>query len=264
MTYESEDRYARRIAASEPGDDAHAAVAEAVAECREHTVVLSGNGIVTFEYRNSFGPTCTVDDVLERMTMLDWRNACDSLCSQLLRKGGFDPGRFDWPTPLPKVTFVPEDEGTDVIARVGVTFVVDQATYSALVRAVDGMDTDGDLTAVCYAPEFITGCDNAVSSGGGKDTCTCKTGECPWSCRVKAPAAKNGEETCCNCDVQIKYRVQQGKTVVTCPECGEIQPLCNECSRPEKEQNACDDCELLAKCIELNKVRAKTRRKERE
>lgn len=137
--------------------------------------------------------------------------------------------------------------------------------YARRIAESEPGDDAHRLTAVCYAPDFITGCDNAVSPGdGGRDKCTCKTGECPWSCRVMAPAAENGEETCCKCDVQIKYRVQRGKTVVTCPECGEIQPLCNECSRPERERNACDGCELLVKCVELNKMRAETRRKERE
>ena len=34
----------------------------------------------------------------------------------------------------------------------------------------------------CQAPLFITGCDNAVSTGeDGEDECTCTTGECPWT-----------------------------------------------------------------------------------
>lgn len=34
---------------------------------------------------------------------------------------------------------------------------------------------------ICDAPEFITGCDNAVAHVGGKDQCVCRTGECPWT-----------------------------------------------------------------------------------
>lgn len=70
-----------------------------------------------------------------------------------------------------------------------------------------------------------------------------------------------GEETCYKCDTQIKYRVEAGATVVTCPECGAVNPICNECTRPEREDNACHACELAGDCEKLNKLMAKGVRK---
>lgn len=112
--YGEECRHARMIAALSTkkldGDAAAKEVAEAVVMCRAHPVVCMGDGLISFDYDNSFGPTCDVDDVLERMSLRDWRTACDWFCKIMLRKGGLDPENFDWPTPLPKVMKVPEDE----------------------------------------------------------------------------------------------------------------------------------------------------------
>lgn len=211
--YDEERRHAGEIALlSEKklnGEAAAYAVASAVVECRAHPVTLEGDGLICFEYDNSFGPTCTVDDVLERMNMRDWRMACDEFCKLMLKKGGLDPEDYEWPTPLPKVMKVPEDEGTDVISRVVVTFKVNERTYDRILDIVDRKD--------------------------------------------------DGEETCCNCDTQIKYRVENGKTVVVCPECGTIQPICSECPRPEHERNACGGCTVWRKCRELNERRAEIR-----
>ena len=123
--YASERRYAEYIAALSSntidGREAAKRVANAVVHCKAHPIVCEGNGLISFDYDNSFGPTTTVNDVLERMNMRDWRVACDEFCKYTLRKGGFDPENFDWPTPLPHVMKVPEDGGTDVIARVCVS-----------------------------------------------------------------------------------------------------------------------------------------------
>ena len=63
-------------------------------------------------------------------------------------------------------------------------------------------------------------------------------------------------DRCVNCDTQIKYKVEEGKNVVTCPECGALNPICNECTRPEREKNACDRCEIYIICKALNKQMA--------
>ena len=211
--YEEESRMAAAISAeSRPGDAARR-VAEAVAGSVEHGLSLTGDGTVRATYRNSFGPTVAVDDVLERMTMADWRTFCDRLCEAELLRSGCDPDGFAWPTPRPRVAFTPEDDGTDVIAAVEVEFAVDDETHAALLKAEKGRNRG----EVC------------------------------------------GEETCCECLAQIRYRAGEGRTVVTCPYCGEVQPICSECPRPEREAgSACDRCELLAKCAELNGVRAKS------
>lgn len=62
-----------------------------------------------------------------------------------------------------------------------------------------------------------------------------------------------GEEMCVNCDTQIKYKVEEGKNVVTCPKCGALNPICNECTRPEREKNACDQCKIYILCRKMNK-----------
>lgn len=212
--YGEERRHARAIAAcscSGPldGEKAAKAVAEAVVFCRAHPIVCMGDGMISFDYDNSFGPTTTVDDVLERMNMRDWRMACDEFCKGMLRKGGLDPENFDWPTPLPHVMKVPENGGTDVIARVCVTFKVDARTYSNILLSVDKEDEDED---------------------------------------DDAPAT--GEEICAHCDAVIRYVIENGKRVVTCPECGTVNPLCNECDPDTKK---CSGCKVSKMCEELNR-----------
>ena len=213
--YAPERRYAEYIAALSgntiDGREAAKRVANAVVHCKAHPVVCEGNGLISFNYDNSFGPTTTVDDVLERMNMRDWRVACDEFCKYTLRKGGFDPENFDWPTPLPHVMKVPEDGGTNVIARVCVTFKVDPRTYNHILSVVDKDDEDED-----------------------EDD--------------DAPAT--GEEICAHCDAVIRYAIEAGKHVVVCPECGTINPLCNECDPDSKRCSECkisQMCEELNK-----------------
>lgn len=71
--------------------------------------------------------------------------------------------------------------------------------------------------------------------------------------RVMRFTGETGEETCSNCDAQIKYRAMKGRNVVTCPECGALNPICNECTRPEREKNACDQCKIYNLCRKVNK-----------
>lgn len=212
--YASERRYAEYIATLSSntidGREAAKRVANAVVHCKAHPVVCMGDGMISFDYDNSFGPTTTVNDVLERMNMRDWRMACDEFCKGMLRKGGLDPENFDWPTPLPHVMKVPEDGGTDVIARVCVTFKVDERTYKHILTVVDNEDESEE-------------------------------GE---------TAAAAEEETCTNCDHVIRYIPEKGKRVVTCPECGTINPLCNECDPDSKRCSECkisQMCEELNK-----------------
>lgn len=215
--YASERRYAEYIAALSgntiDGREAAKRVADAVVSCKAHPVVCMGDGMISFDYDNSFGPTATVNDVLERMNMRDWRMAGDWFCKLILRKGGLDPENFDWPTPLPHVMKVPEDGGTDVIARVCVTFKVDERTYKHILTVVDNEDESEE-------------------------------GE---------TAAAAEEEACTNCDHVIRYIPEKGKRVVTCPECGTINPLCNECNPDMKK---CAECKVSKMCEELNKQRA--------
>ena len=166
LEHAEECRYARNIAGLSTKDlDGEAAakeVAEAVVFCRAHPIVCMGDGMISFDYDNSFGPTTTVGDVLERMNMRDWRMACDWFCKLILRKGGLDPEYFDWPTPLPHVMKVPEDGGTNVIARVCVTFKVDPRTYNHVLSVVDKDDEDEDDDAPATGEEICTHCDAVI------------------------------------------------------------------------------------------------------
>ena len=63
-------------------------------------------------------------------------------------------------------------------------------------------------------------------------------------------------DRCVNCDTQIKYKVEEGKNVVTCPECGALNPICNECTKPEREGHACNRCKIYNLCIKMNKQMA--------
>lgn len=62
--------------------------------------------------------------------------------------------------------------------------------------------------------------------------------------KIRAQTGTRGEETCCECDTPIKYTVEKGKTVVMCPNCGTLNPLCRECTRvcPESVMNPCIRC----------------------
>lgn len=68
------------------------------------------------------------------------------------------------------------------------------------------------------------------------------------------------EETCIRCDSQIRYKSRRGANVVTCPECGAVNPLCNECTRPERERNACDRCRIHILCRRMNSHMAEWRK----
>lgn len=212
--YGEERRHARAIAAcscSGPldGEKAAKAVAEAVVFCRAHPIVYMGDGMISFDYDNSFGPTTTVDDVLERMNMRDWRMACDEFCKGMLRKGGLDPENFDWPTPLPHVMKVPEDGGTDVIARVCVTFKVDARTYSNILSIVGKEDKDEDDDAPATGEEICTNCDAVIRYAieAGKHVVVC-------------PECGTINPLCNECDPDSKR----------CSEC-KISQMCEELNK---------------------------------
>lgn len=176
--------------------------------------VLSNLGVeVTF--RNVVGQTARVDGILETLSIRDWRVFCDKFLEKALESTGRNADAYDWPTPHPEVTKVPEEEDTDVIASVRVKWRLDEKTWSAVKSFVES--------------------------------------------KVQRRAGETGEETCLNCNVQIGYRVEKGKNVVTCPECGAVNPLCSECTRPEHEKNACSRCRIHLLCRRMNAHMAKRR-----
>lgn len=160
-------------------------------------------------FNNTVGRTYNVDSILETLNMRDWRVFCDKFLETMLRRIGRIADEYNWPTPHPEVTKIPEEDDTDVIASVRVKWSLDEQTWTAAKTYV----------------EF----------------------------RPRCSRYEIGEELCVNCDTQIKYKVEEGKNVVTCPECGALNPICNECTRPEREKNACDRCKIYNLCRKMNK-----------
>lgn len=132
--YENECRMAREIASGDAGYQAcNVAIAQAILGSPEHGIVLSQDGrgnLCKLIYRNEFGPTCALDDIFERMTLIDWRRVAECTVAQArygqpLRK----VGRL-----RVTVTRVPEED-TDIISRVELSFYVDRWAYAALLKA---------------------------------------------------------------------------------------------------------------------------------
>ena len=166
-------------------------------------------------FNNTVGQTCNVDSILETLNMRDWRVFCDKFLTKMIESIGRDADAYDWPTPHPEVTRVPEEDDTDVIASVRVRWSLDETTWLAAKTFVED--------------------------------------------RARRLADETGEETCSNCDAQIKYRAKKGRNMVTCPECGALNPLCNECTRPERERNACYRCKVYVLCRKMNEHMAEWR-----
>ena len=53
--------------------------------------------------------------------------------------------------------------------------------------------------------------------------------------------------------------MKKGMNVVMCPECGAVNPLCNECTRTEHEKNRCDRCRVSWVCKKMNEHMAEWR-----
>lgn len=141
ITYGEERKAAWRIAQSEPGQDAEecaSAVADAVIASfratKSHTAVVR-DGKLEVSYCNEFGPTCTVDDVFERMTVADWKRVCVLVLRRLLEGiGADDVARRIRPHSWPTVTLVPEQD-TPIINRVRLSMWVPRHARAAFEKA---------------------------------------------------------------------------------------------------------------------------------
>lgn len=117
--YEVECGLARQIARAEPdSDEAVTAFAEAVTSSNAHWSDVD-DGVLDIRYLNGFGPTCAVDDVIERMTVAGWKKVCVEALRRMLKRihalQDVSPSQAcrHWPT----VTLVPE-RGSPVVAEV--------------------------------------------------------------------------------------------------------------------------------------------------
>ena len=86
-------------------------------------------------FNNTVGQTCAVDGILEKLNMRDWRVFCDKFLEKMLESSGRMPDAYDWPTPHPEVTKIPEEDDTDIIASVRIKWSLDVKTWLAAARA---------------------------------------------------------------------------------------------------------------------------------
>lgn len=104
------------------------------------TTVASASGNVSsfgieVTFRNQVGQICAVDGILEKLNMRDWRVFCDKFLEKMLERSGRKPDAYDWPTPHPEVTKIPEEDDTDIIASVRIKWALDVETWLAAARA---------------------------------------------------------------------------------------------------------------------------------
>lgn len=104
------------------------------------TTVASASGStpsfgIEVTFRNQIGQTCAVDGILETLNMRDWRVFCDKFLEKMLKSSGRKPDAYDWPTPHPEVTKIPEEDDTDIIASVRIKWALDVETWLAAARA---------------------------------------------------------------------------------------------------------------------------------
>ena len=88
-------------------------------------------------FNNTVGQTCNVDGVLETLNMRDWRVFCDKFLTKMLGSIGGIADEYNWPTPHPEVTKVPEEDDTDVIASVRIKWRIDKRTWIAAKTYVE-------------------------------------------------------------------------------------------------------------------------------
>lgn len=101
---------------------------------------FQANGVhsVKVAFNNTDAETASeADDKLERMNMLEWREACDKVIETLLARADIDPDPVDYPTPRPVVT--KQADENDVITTVSVLFTVNYTTMKAIDRALESL-----------------------------------------------------------------------------------------------------------------------------
>ena len=134
-----EDEYAeacacaRKIAGAEPGDELCRAFAQAIVTAKGHELTV-WNDMVVLTYENEFGPTCGVDDQIERMDMCGWADVAGYSVEGALALAG-DPAKRVPPV-YPTVTLTPE-EGSSIVRRVTLSFRLPKRLHARLAKAVE-------------------------------------------------------------------------------------------------------------------------------
>ena len=134
LTYETECSYATRIAACGTPDEATSFIAEAVLASAEHQVWMVASEL-HIRFENSFGPTCCVDDILERMTLADWRTVCKGVVDRMLSRAGIVT-RMLYPDKYPRVTLYPEHD-SPVISAVEIALTLPGNTVDGVRQAME-------------------------------------------------------------------------------------------------------------------------------
>ena len=57
-----------------------------------------------------------------------------NVLEKMLKSSGRKPDAYDWPTPHPEVTKIPEEDDTDIIASVRIKWALDVETWLAAAR----------------------------------------------------------------------------------------------------------------------------------
>lgn len=135
-----------RLLAMDEGD-AHDELVDAIADyivhdpkgaCEIHMAEF--DGVTRHEYRviaeisNTVGPTVSVDGILEALNLRDWRMVCDRILSRMLTCLGENAADYDWPTPVPEITHIPEEDLTDVHGAVRINWAVDEKTWRMVTK----------------------------------------------------------------------------------------------------------------------------------
>lgn len=167
---------------------------------------LGGTPHVKVTFRNEAGQTVSVDGILERFNMLNWRRICDRFAEMLLLRTGKKPDEFDWPTPNVRVEYRADADENDVITAVSLVWGVDYGTWDVLKDAMVVLK----------------------------------------SIRAAEAAETNKEEVvelCPNCDNEARLLIGADKAgyKTTCPHCGKTLLLCDACHQASKDDH-CDKC----------------------
>lgn len=115
----------------------------------------------------------------------------DNITKVVKEHGGTEAWKeLEWLLKLAKTNFAAcygsETQGVDVqdeaVTRLSTMLPLIDGDGEYLRRICKWLYAQTKEKCTCQAPLFITGCDNAVSTGeDSEDVCTCTTGECPWT-----------------------------------------------------------------------------------
>ena len=209
------DRFVTAMAEDDDPEELEAAFVDSVVHDAYgvHSVefpVIGGEPCVRIVFRNEAGQTVHVDGILERFNMLNWRRVCDRFAEVVLRFGGKNSEKFDWPTPNVRVEYRADADADDVITSVSLVWQTDYGTWDALKDAM-------------VVVKSVREAEKAIPE--------------PQDCK------QNVVELCPNCDMEARLVIDAEKFgyKTKCPNCGKTLLLCDACHQ-DGNDNHCDKC----------------------